>query len=154
MHNVILQKDFRTCFILTGIAQCQINRYEQGWTDSRITAYVRICAHNCYVDVFDKLQQQLYRTSGPILVVSLETLAHGWNIANLTQFYAYYIGNWSSELDELVPLCYFLRLFMLYCLTDFSLTIHRFKSLFLISTIFFCTECYEVLWLYSFSFDL
>ena len=64
---------------------------------------------------------------GPLLAVSLEPLAHRRKIANLSLFYSYYFGRYSSELVHLVPhpfsrgksTRYFDRLH------DFSVTISR-----------------------------
>ena len=42
-------------------------------------------APNCYLDLLDKLQKQICRTVGPSLAVSLEPLAHCWNVASLKE---------------------------------------------------------------------
>ena len=82
---------------------------------------------SCYLDLLDKLQKGICRIVGPSLAASLETLAHRRNVANLSLFYRYYFGRFSSELAQLVPLsfsqgrstCYSDRLH------DFSATIPR-----------------------------
>ena len=42
-------------------------------------------APSCYLELLDKLQKQIYRTVGPSLAVSLEPLAHCWNVASLKE---------------------------------------------------------------------
>ena len=61
-------------------------------------------APNCYLELLDKLQKQIFRTVGPSVAASLEPLAHHRNVANLSLFYRYYFGRCSSELAQLVPL--------------------------------------------------
>ena len=51
--------------------------------------------------LLDKLPKRICRTVGP-----LEPLAHPRNVANLSLFYRYYFGEWSSELTQLVPFPY------------------------------------------------
>ena len=63
-------------------------------------------APSCYLELLDKLQKQICRTVGPSLAVSVEPLAHHQNVANLSLFYRYYFGRWSSEPTQLVPLPY------------------------------------------------
>ena len=60
-------------------------------------------APSCYLDVLDKLQNQIYRVVGPSLAFSLEPLAHHRNIANLSLFYRYYFDRCSSELAQFIP---------------------------------------------------
>ena len=57
--------------------------------------------HSCYLELIDKLQKQICRTS---LAASLEPLAHRPNVASLSLFYRYYFGKCSSELAQLVAL--------------------------------------------------
>ena len=77
---------------------------------STICPCMEYCRHiwasdpNCYLELLDKLQKQIYRTVGPSLAASLEPLAHRRNVANLSLFYRYYFGRCSSELAQLVPL--------------------------------------------------
>ena len=63
-------------------------------------------APSCYLELLDKLQKWICRIVGPSLAASLEPLAHRRNVANLSFFYRYYFGRCSSELAQLVPLCY------------------------------------------------
>ena len=63
-------------------------------------------AHNCYLELLDKLQKLTCMTVGPSLAASIEPLAHCRNVASLSLFYRYYFGRFSSELAELVPLPY------------------------------------------------
>ena len=72
---------------------------------------IRPCMENCchaWAGVpgclLDKLQKQ--KTVGPSLDVSIESLAHRWNITSLSLLYKYYFGRCSSELAQLVPLPY------------------------------------------------
>ena len=61
-------------------------------------------APSCYLELLDRLQQQICRTVGPSLAASLETLAHRRNAACLSLFYRYYFGRCYSKLAQLVPL--------------------------------------------------
>ena len=89
---------------------------------------------SCYLELLDKLQKQICRTVGRSLSVSLDSLAHCKNVANLSLFYKYYLGRCSSGLAQLVPVSYSDRLH------DFSVTIPRcFKDMFM-STVFFLAQ--------------
>ena len=46
-------------------------------------------APSCYLELLDKLLKQICRVVGPSLAVSLESLAHHWNVASLSLFYRY-----------------------------------------------------------------
>ena len=61
---------------------------------------------SCYLELMGKLQKRICRTVGPALDASLEPLTHRQNVANLSLFYRYEIGRYSSGLDQLVPLPY------------------------------------------------
>ena len=61
-------------------------------------------APNYYLELFNKLQKQIYKTVGPSLAASLEPLAHHQNFASLSLFYRYYFCRGSAELAQLVPL--------------------------------------------------
>ena len=63
-------------------------------------------APRCYLELLDKLQEQICRTAVPSLAASLEPLAHRQNVACLSLFCRYYFGRCSSELAQLVPLPY------------------------------------------------
>ena len=41
-------------------------------------------APSCYLELLHKLQKWICRTVGPLLVPSLEPLAHHWNVASLS----------------------------------------------------------------------
>ena len=77
---------------------------------STICSCKEYCCHtwagapSCYLELLDKLQQQICRTVGPSLAPSLEPLAHCRNVTSLSLFYRYYFGRCSSELGQLVPL--------------------------------------------------
>ena len=77
---------------------------------STIHPCLEYCCHvwagapSCYLELLDKLQKQICKTVGPS--ACLELLAHCWNVANLTLFYRYYFGRFSSELAQLVALPY------------------------------------------------
>ena len=79
---------------------------------STICSGMEYCCHvwgsapSCDLELLDKLQKQIYRTVGPSLAASLESLAHCRNVASLSLFYRYYFGRCSSELAQLVPLPY------------------------------------------------
>ena len=60
-------------------------------------------APSCYLELLDKLQQQICRTVGPCFAASLEPLADCGNVTNLSLFYRYYFDRCSSELVQLVP---------------------------------------------------
>ena len=55
-------------------------------------------APNCYLELLDKLKQQICRNIGSSLAPSLEPLAHPGNVASLRLFYRYYFGRCLSEL--------------------------------------------------------
>ena len=59
---------------------------------------------SCYLELLDKLQKWICRTVGPSLAVSLEPLAHHWNVTSVNIFCGYYFGTRSSELGQLVPI--------------------------------------------------
>ena len=82
---------------------------------------------SCYLQLLDMLQKRICRTVGPSLAVSLEPLAHCWNVASLSLFYRYYFGWCSSKLAELVPLPYSQGRSTLYSdrLHDFSVPIPK-----------------------------
>ena len=77
---------------------------------STIRPCMEYCCHvwagapSCYLELLDKLQKQIYRTVGPSLAASLETLAHHQNVASSSLLYRYYFSRCSSELAQLVPL--------------------------------------------------
>ena len=79
---------------------------------SAICPFVKYFCHvwtgtpSCYLELLDKLQKQICWTVGPSLAASLEPFAHQCNVARLSLFYRYYFGRCSSELAQLVPLCY------------------------------------------------
>ena len=60
-------------------------------------------APSCYLELLDKRQKRICRTSGPSLSASLEPLAHRRNVARLCLLYRYYFGRCFSELAQLVP---------------------------------------------------
>ena len=68
------------------------------------------------------------RTVGPSLAAFLESLAHRRIVASLSLFYRHYIGRCSSELAQLVPLCFSRGRSSCSSdrLHDFSVTIPRF----------------------------
>ena len=100
---------------------------------STICPCMEYCRHiwasdpNCYLELLDKLQKQIYRTVGPSLAASLEPLAHHRNVASLSLFYRHYFGRFSSELAQLVPLPFSRGRCTLYSdrLHDFLVTIPR-----------------------------
>ena len=49
-------------------------------------------------------KKKIYRTVGPSLAASIETLADCQNVVCLSLFYRHYFGRCSSELAQLVPL--------------------------------------------------
>ena len=103
--------------------------------------HVWATAPSCYLEFLDKLQKQICRTVGPSLAVSLESLVHHGNVANLKVFYRYYFGRCSSELVHLVPLPYSRGRSIRYFdrLYDFSVTIPRcYKDVYL-NSFFPCT---------------
>ena len=84
-------------------------------------------ALSCYLELLDNLQKQICRTVSPSLATSLEPLANCRNIASLSLYYRYYLGRYSSELAQLVPLPYSRGRSTRYSdrLHDFSVTIPR-----------------------------
>ena len=79
----------------------------------------------CYLELLDKLQNQICMTVGPSLATSLEPFALCQNVASLSFFFGYYFGRCQSQLAKLVPLPFCQR--SSYCdrLHDFSVTILR-----------------------------
>ena len=71
--------------------------------------YVQGGVPSCYLKFLDNLQNWVFRTVGPSLAASLESLAHYRNVASLSLFYRYYLGRYSSELAPLVPFPYSLQ---------------------------------------------
>ena len=69
---------------------------------STIRPYMECCCHvwtgapGCY------LEFRICRAVGPSLAASLEPLAHRRNVVNLSLFYRYYFGRYSSELAQLI----------------------------------------------------
>ena len=53
-----------------------------------------------------KLQKRIYRTAGPSLAASFDSLAHYQNVSSLSLFCRYYFSRCSSELAQLVPLSF------------------------------------------------
>ena len=72
---------------------------------STICPCMEYCCHiwagalTCYLELLDKLQNQICRAVGPSLAASLEPLAYCRNVASLSFFYRYYFGKCSSELS-------------------------------------------------------
>ena len=58
-------------------------------------------APSCYLELLDKLQKWICRTTGPSLATSLETLSDCQNVASLSLFYRYYFGGCSADLAQL-----------------------------------------------------
>ena len=79
---------------------------------------------SCYLELLDKLPEQICGTVGPLLAVSLEPLVHRQNVASISLFYWYYFGRCSLELALLVSLPYSWERSTLYSdrLYDFSVT--------------------------------
>ena len=80
---------------------------------SNIQPYMEFCGHvwagapSCFLELLNKLQKQICRTTGLSLATSIETLAHCRNVASLHLSYGYNLGGCSSDLAQLVPLLYF-----------------------------------------------
>ena len=67
-------------------------------------------APSCYLELLHKLEKHIYRTAGPSLATSLESLTDHRNVASLSLFYiyyCYYFGRHSSELTQLVLIPFF-----------------------------------------------
>ena len=85
---------------------------------STIQPCMEYCCHvwagapSCYLELIDKLQKWICRTVGSSLAVSVEPLAHHWNVASLSLFYRFYFGRCSCYSDRLhnfsvtIPSCY------------------------------------------------
>ena len=106
------------------------------------------CCHVCtgapsyFLELFDKLQNQICRTVGPSLASSLEPLVHNRNVASFSFFYKYYFGRCSSELSQLVSLPYSRGRSTHYFdrLHDFSVTIPRCYKDVYVNNFFPCTD--------------
>ena len=100
---------------------------------STIQPCTECCGHvldgapSCYLELLDKLQNQICRTAGPSFAICLEPLAHRQIVASWSRFCSYYFGRCSSELAQLVPLPYSQGRSTCYSdrLHDFSVTISR-----------------------------
>ena len=81
----------------------------------------------CYLELLDKLQKRICRTVGPSHAASLESLAHGRNVASLSLFYRYFFGRCSLDLAQVVPLPFYRGRSTRYSdrSYDFSVTIPR-----------------------------
>ena len=103
--------------------------------------YVRAGAPSCYLELLDKLQKRICRTTGPSLAAFLEPLAHCRNVASLSLFYRYYFGRCSSELAQLVRLPHSRGRSTRYSdrLHDFSVTVRRCYKDVYINSFFPCT---------------
>ena len=79
---------------------------------STIMPCMEYCCHICntasicYLELLDKLLKCICRTVGPCFASCLEPLARCRNVASLSLFYRYYVGRFSSELAQLIPLPY------------------------------------------------
>ena len=75
-------------------------------------ACMEYCCHvwggatSCYLELLDKLQKQICRTTGPSLATSFKHLARHRNVARLRLFYRHYFSRCSSELADSFPLFY------------------------------------------------
>ena len=85
------------------------------------------CSWFCYLELLNKLQNQICRTVGPSLATFLEPLAHRRDVVGLRLFYSYYFGRCLSELAQLVPLPFSRGRSTRYSdeMHDFSVTIPR-----------------------------
>ena len=78
--------------------------------NSIICSCMEYCCHiwagapSWYLELLDKPQKRMCRTTAPSLITSLEPLAHRENVARLSLFYRYCFCRYSSELAQLVPL--------------------------------------------------
>ena len=79
---------------------------------STIRPWMEYCCHvwpgalSRYLELLDKLQKKICRTTVSSFAASLEPFAHCWNLASLYIFYGYYFRRCSSELAVQVPLPY------------------------------------------------
>ena len=77
---------------------------------STIRSCMGYCCHvwpdapSCFLELLDKLQKQICKTSGLSFTTCLEPLAYHRNVASLSLFYRYYFGRCLSKLTELVLL--------------------------------------------------
>ena len=91
-------------FLSREVALCLYKSTIQPTVEYR--CYVWAGVPSCYLELLDKLQQQICRAVGTSLAVSLVPLTHCLNVASLSFFYRYYFGRCSYELVQLVPFCY------------------------------------------------
>ena len=79
---------------------------------STIQPCMECCFHvwagtpSCYLELVDKLQKRICRIVGTSLATSFKPVAHCRNVASVSLFYRHYFGICSSELAQLVSLCY------------------------------------------------
>ena len=59
------------------------------WPCLEYYCHVLVGAPCCYLNMLDKLQKQIGRIVGPLLAVSIESLAHFQNVASLNLFHMY-----------------------------------------------------------------
>ena len=74
------------------------------WPCLEYCYHVLVCAPSCYLELFNKLQQQRCWPVGFLFATSLESLAHLQNVVSLSLFYRYYLCRCYYELAQLVPL--------------------------------------------------
>ena len=80
------------------IYSLSILSFSTTWTCMEYCCHVWAVTPICYLELLDKLQKRIFRTVGPSLAASLETLAHCGNVTSLSLFYRYYFGRCPSEL--------------------------------------------------------
>ena len=110
---------------------------------STIHPCMEYCCHFCtgaYLELLDKLQNQICKTVGASIATSLEPLAHHQNVVTLSLFYMYYFGRCSSELAQLVPFPFSRGMSICYSdrLHDFSVTISKCYSDVYVNSFFPC----------------
>ena len=114
---------------------------------STIRPCMEYCCHvwasapSCYLELFDKLWKQIFRTVGPLLAASLKPLADCQNVTSVSLFYRYYFGRCSSELAPLVSLPFSCGMSTWYSdsLHDFSVTIPNCYRDIYVNSLFLCT---------------
>ena len=61
------------------------------WLCTKHCCHVWAGSTSCYLEMLDKIQKQIFRAVGSSPKVSLEPLAHCWNVASLSLFCQYLV---------------------------------------------------------------
>ena len=139
----LLNRKLESIFVLWGffllLLLCLYKSIKQSCME--YSCHVWAGASNCYLEMLDKLQKQIWGTARPPTAAFLEPLAQRWNVVSLSLFYSYHFGRYLSELAQMVPFPYSWVWSTRYSdrLYDFSITISIFHKDDYVNSFFSCT---------------